>query len=397
MKKILFVVNTMGCGGAERALLELLGRMDWKKYEIFLYVLMGQGELIRELPSGVRLLNPVVSTESVLTGEGRRKMVGTVLRAFLRNGGYLRKGGYILRNLTEMVRRRSIRLDKLLWRVVSEGAYQFEDTFDVAVAWMEGGSAYYVADHVKAGRKKAVIHIDYESAGYTKAIDGGCFQSYERIYTVSRETREHFLAVYPGYEEKVGILPNVVDQERIRRRSQEAGGFADGYEGIRLLTVGRLTRQKGYDFAIEVMKRLKGRGCRVRWYVLGEGDQRRALEKKIEALGLEEDFLLLGQQENPYPYYAQADIYVHATRFEGKSIAIQEAQTLGCAIVASDCNGNREQIEDGRDGILCALEPEAMAACIAALCDDGEMRRRLGSAAEKKEFAWKEELQHFLD
>lgn len=55
----------------------------------------------------------------------------------------------------------------------------------------------------------------------------------------------------------------------------------------------------------------------------------------------------------PYPYYRQTDIYVHATGYEGKSIAIQEAQTLGCAIVASECN--REQITDGEDGFCARL------------------------------------------
>ena len=67
-----------------------------------------------------------------------------------------------------------------------------------------------------------------------------------------------------------------------------------------------------------------------------------------------------GAVANPFPYFKQSDIYVHASRFEGKSIAIQEAQTLGCAIIASDCNGNREQIIDGEDGLLCELTPEKL-------------------------------------
>nr|WP_300902138.1 glycosyltransferase [uncultured Acetatifactor sp.] len=144
------------------------------------------------------------------------------------------------------------------------------------------------------------------------------------------------------------------------------------------------------------MKLLKDRGYRARWYVLGEGDQRRALEKKIAALGLQEDFLLLGAVENPYPYYAQADLYIHATRFEGKSIAIQEAQTLGRAVVASDCNGNREQIEDGADGLLCALTPEAVADSIASLLEDEEKRIALGQAAGRRDFAQGQELETFL-
>ena len=111
---------------------------------------------------------------------------------------------------------------------------------------------------------------------------------------------------------------------------------------------------------------------------------------------MQEDLLLLGAVENPYPYYVQADLYIHATRFEGKSIAIQEAQTLGRAVVASDCNGNREQITDGVDGILCELAPRAIADSIAALLADGDRRMALGRAAERKNEGQDQELQQLL-
>ncbi len=176
----------------------------------------------------------------------------------------------------------------------------------------------------------------------------------------------------------------------------EQGGFSDDFKGRRILTVGRLTYQKAYDIAVEAMKILKDAGYHARWYVLGEGEERKALEKKIAALGLQEDFLLLGAVTNPHPYYLQTDLYVHATRFEGKSIAIQEAQTLGCAVIASDCNGNREQITDGSDGMLCELTPCAIAERIETLLKDEEKRKALGRAAKKKKIHQMENLQVLL-
>lgn len=97
------------------------------------------------------------------------------------------------------------------------------------------------------------------------------------------------------------------------------------------------------------MKILKDHGVKARWYVLGEGELREKLQSQINRLGLQNDFVLLGAKTNPYPYYRQCDLYVHATRFEGKSIAIQEAQTLGCTILVSDSSGNREQVIQGED------------------------------------------------
>ncbi len=395
-KKILFVINTLGRAGAETALLEMLKCLDSPSYEISLYVIMGQGEMVGKLPDYVGVLNPKFDDHSVLSREGKRRMAGTVCRAFFRNGMPIKKIRYTAANWRDMRQRGNVQTDKLLWRMLSDGSLRFSETFDLAVAWLEGASAYYVAEHVKAVRKCAFIHIDYESAGYTREMDRGCWEEFDRIYMVSQEVREHFLAVYPEYGKKAAVFHNMVDQERIRSLASEKGGFSDGYEGARLLTVGRLTRQKAYDIAIEAMKLLKDRGVRARWYVLGEGDQRKALEKKIAALGLTEDFLLQGAVENPYPYYAQADVYIHATRFEGKSIAIQEAQTLGCAVIASDCNGNREQVEEGVDGILCGLTPESIAESIVLLLEDEKKRKALAEAAGRKRMARGQELEEFL-
>lgn len=106
--------------------------------------------------------------------------------------------------------------------------------------------------------------------------------------------------------------------------------------------------------------------------MLGEGELKEQLQQKIDSLGLTGDFILLGAEENPYPYYKQCDLYVHATRFEGKSIAVQEAQVLGCAILVSDCSGNREQVNDGIDGSLCQLSAEDISRNIKELLEDDE-------------------------
>ena len=391
-KKVLFVINTMGHAGAEVALLELLRHFSPKAYEVSLYVLMGQGELIHSVPEYVQVLNTRYSDKSVLSAEGRSDMKKSVLRALFCNGHLIRKVKYLCQNLVDMKKRGKVQLDKLLWRVLSDGAQYPKETYDLAVAYLEGGATYYVADHVQAVKKAAFVHIDYENAGYTRLQDKNCYQAFDRIFAVSDEVRGHFLAVYPEYENKTSVFHNMINQENISRRAKEQPGFTDGFSGKRLLTVGRLNYQKAYDIAICAMKLIKEHGHHVRWYVLGEGECRAAMEKQIAELGLEKDFILMGAVENPYPYYAQCDIYVHATRYEGKSIAIQEAQTLGCAIIASDCNGNREQIMPKKDGLLCELTPEGICACVEELLLDEEKRRCLGRAAGEKKFAYDEDM-----
>ena len=397
MKKVLFVINTMGCAGAETALIELLRAMDKDEYEISLYVLMGKGEMLDKIPTNVKILNDHYCRDSVLSKEGKQAMIKTVWRAFWKNGKEFSKFAYMLRTYSAMWKNGKIQPDKILWRVISDGSPRLQETYDLAVAYLEGGSTYYVAEHVKAKKKAAFVHIDYESSGYTKEMDRGCYDKIDRIFTVSDEVKQHFLNFYPKYQGKVMVFHNIINQEAIREKAEEGQGFTDGFDGIRLLTVGRLNYQKAYDIAIDAMKRIKDAGYKVRWYILGEGSERNMLEKKVKELGLEKDFLMPGAVSNPFPYYKQADIYVHATRFEGKSIAIQEAQTLGCAIVASDCNGNREQIVDGEDGLLCKLDPKSIADSIISLIKDKEKRMKISEAAKEKNIVHKGEIKRLLE
>lgn len=384
MKKLLLVINTLGRAGAEMALLGLLNNLDKTKYEISLYVIMAQGEMIQQLPDHVKVLNTSFDHQSVLSKRGRWTMAKTSIAAFFRNGAWAKKLRYLLKTYVAMIKNGNFQIDKLLWRILSDGAQRFEETFDLAIAYIEGGSAYYVADHVKARKKAAFIHIPYENAGYTREMDQGCWDKFDRIFAIADKVKEHFAAFYPEYAKKIEVLHNIVDRDTIRSRAMEKGGFDDDYAGSRILTVGRLTYQKGYDIAIEAMKLLRNSGCEAKWYVLGEGEQRKKLEKKIADLELQDSFYLVGAVENPYPYYRQTDLYVHATRFEGKSIAIQEAQALGCAIIASDCNGNKEQIINHEDGIICELTPWSISENIRVLLENKEKRKALGRAAKDK-------------
>lgn len=381
MKKVLFVINTLGRAGAEMALLELLRELNKEELEISLFVLTGQGEMIKDLPEGVKLLNRSYDECSVHTADGKKRLMKTSVKSLFCRGTVVRLLPYLFTQLLDMLRKRRILPDKLLWRVLSDGAKRFEDTYDLAVAYIEGGSTYYVADHVKAKKKVAFFHVDYEMAGYTRALDKDCYVSFDKVFTVSDEVKTAFLNVYPECQKKTEVFHNLINRKRVLDMAEQPGGFTDRYEGYRILTVGRLTEQKDFAQSIRAMALLKQQGIKARWYILGEGDQRSTLERLIRELSLEQDFFLPGVVENPYCYMKQADIYVHATRFEGKSIAIQEAGILGKPMLVSDCSGNREQVEHGADGLLCDLTPEAICDGILQLLSSEEKRKEYGRRA----------------
>lgn len=383
MIKILFAINTLGRAGAEKSLIEILKRLDPDLYEVSLFVVTAQGELISNLPKGVRLINKQFDKSSVLDEEGKKHLKKRVLKKMFSNGSLFENFFYLLANGIRMLASGGIKTDKLMWKVLSDASERTDEEYDMAVAFLEGGAAYYVRDHVKARVKTAFIHIDYKSAGYTRKLDRNCYADFDRIFAVSDEVKKTFLEAYPELEERTEVLHNIIDAEKVRAMSLEECDF--GPENvIKILTVNRLDSQKALNYSIDACKILKDSGLDIRWIVLGEGNRRRKLEKRIRKLGLTDVFLMPGSVENPYPYMRMADIYVHASRFEGKSIAVQEAQILGKPILVSDCNGNREQVADNVDGLKCELSKEAIAESITKLLNDENLRLELSQNARKK-------------
>lgn len=398
MKTVLFVINTMGIGGAEHAILKLLQQMNFESCEVSLFILTGQGELSGCIPEKVNVINKKVYPVSVLDRAGEMRLFRTVIKACFARGTIFRRAGYIVANLLFMMKKRTVQKDKLLWKILADGSQRFSREFDLAVAYLEGGAAYYVASHVKAKKKAAFIHTKYELAGYNRKLDEDCYIKFDHVFAVSEYVKKGFLSVYPECRDCTTLFRNLINREEILTKAKEKGGFADDFDGFRILSVGRLVAAKAVNVSIEAMRILKRSGKPFRWYVLGEGEMREELESKIREYGLERDFVLPGTVRNPFPYYVQCNLYVHTAYYEGRSVAVEEAQILGCAILTTEYDGVREQIQDGIDGRICRLEPEVLAAHILALEEQPDRCTAYGHAASKREHAdGREELDKLMD
>ena len=344
MKKILFVINTLGRGGAENALIQLIKKLDKNEYDISLYVILGQGELIEKVPENVHVLNENFDASSVLSHEGKKKLKKHIFGILFKNASVFKNLFYIVSNAFKMIFKGRVLLDKLLWKTLSDASPVFDEKFDLAVSFLEGASAYYVRNYVNADKKAAFIHVNYIEAGYNRKLDKDVYTDFDKIFTVSEDVKESFLNVYPECEENTSVFENIIDKEYVLNKAEEEGGFEDDFDGKRILTIARLTTQKAIDVSVESMKKIAESGENVRWYILGDGELRDKIKSLIEKNNLKDKFILLGVKDNPFTYLKQCDIYVHATKFEGKSMAIREAQILGKPIIVSDCNSNVELV-----------------------------------------------------
>lgn len=372
MKKVLFVINTMGRGGAERCLLHMINAMhdNWQaeEYCFALFSVLNKGELFTEVPEYVRIMNENPNEESVFDGKARKGFAKRILQGALQNGYVFRNLGSLCRLFFWQLKNKKISVKKLCWKLISDTAEPIEEEYDLVVGYLQGAATYYAIDRVKAAKKILFVHNDFAASGNCPWWDQPYYEKADKIYCVSQNATSKLKEIYPSCKEKIETLYNFANVNWVKERAAQKPADED-YLKIKnkpsdtlcLMTAARLEPHKAFDKAIQAMACLKRMGVKAVWYVLGDGSLRKQLQKEIEEQDVAECFFLLGQKDNPYPYLAACDIYVQETLYEGFCTSITEAVILGKRVVASDCDGNKEQLAYYNTGILTPLEPEAIA------------------------------------
>lgn len=347
-KKLLFVMESLRIGGAEKSLVTILSLLDKSKYDISLYLFRPTGEFMEQLPSDIRVV-PVPEIDAV------QKNFKTDWIAYLIKGEFKRSFWSLRWLLGCCISKFLKREDEYIgWNNCTHLYSDLADTYDIAVGFLEKRTTYFVVDHVTASKKIAFMHTDYDSIPHNEELDKKYFEKLDYLAVVSEHTGETMLSHFPFLKNRIKVIKNMVSPEIIREMAKaEAPEIKNSDCEIKIVTVGRLTKQKNIDGAIIILKMLIDCGIDAEWFVIGDGEERNNLEKDIAKLNLEDRFHLLGAKSNPYPYMKQCDIYVQPSRWEGYGITVAEAKVLCKPIVTSDIPEFREQLKDGMSGVIC--------------------------------------------
>jgi len=146
---------------------------------------------------------------------------------------------------------------------------------------------------------------------------------------------------------------------------------------FRIVTVGRFSYAKGMDLVPSVCRKLTDRGYRIRWYLIGYGPEQEKISEEIRKQSVADQVKILGPKENPYPYMRMCDLYVQPSRYEGKSVAVTEAQILHKPVMITRYPTSSGQLEEGKDGYICETGTDGIAEGIQYLIDHPEIRDRL--------------------
>ncbi|GGD73282.1 glycosyltransferase [Paenibacillus nasutitermitis] len=374
-KSLLFVMPSLASGGGERSLVNLLSQIDYSLYEVDLFLFNHEGLFMEFVPKEVTIL-PIPESYYRFA-----QPLAVSAGSFLIRGDWSLARSRLLFSLKNRLNRNMSMREQYNWKYISASIGLLQKKYDAAIGFLEKTSTYFCVEKVEALQKIGWVHIDYDELGMDPDFDITYFEQLDHIVTVSEECAAVLKKRFPGQQHKVQVIHNIVSPTVIRQMAEENLEDVYNREGdeIVLLTVGRLHVQKGYELAIEACRLLVEQGYNIRWYVIGEGEERAKLTELIKASRLERHFKLLGLKSNPYPYIKQADLYVQTSRFEGKSIAIDEAKILKKPIVITRFSTAADQIREGQEGLIVEMHPEAIAKGIGKLIHNRELRIRMAN------------------
>ena len=369
-KKILFVIESLACAGAEKSLTTLLNLMDYTKFDVDLQLFGYGGAFEKLLPKEVNLLPKLKYfeyCESLLINNKNFKIKYLLARL-----------GYSMKIRT--LKYENIGKSVLLWKKIKKCIEKNEIKYDYAIAYAQGVPTFYVADCVTAEKKYAWVNVTYIPQKKFKKFINQYYDRYNKIVCVSDMTLQQFKETFPDYKDNANVIYDINDEKMMIKMSKmqsDAKKDMKTDKKWKLLTVGRLSKQKGYDIAMEACKILKEQGISFMWYALGKGPLEDEIKNKIKEYQLEDNFKLLGVKENPYPYYKECDIYVQTSKFEGFGLALTEARVFNKPIVTTEFDAVYMQIKPNVNGLVTKMDGESIAESIMKIIEDENLRETI--------------------
>lgn len=361
VKKILFVCYGLGIGGIEKCLVNLINVLPEEQFEIDILLMNPEFDLKDQI---VRKVYFVDRFQYVMNTTDTMKEI--------------RQHGGMIKNICKSIRycgfRFSVKSHGDAWKWFKK----LKKQYDIAIAYSHHDyTPFYVIDKVSANRKVIWYHNGkYEKNGKAFFRDIKYFNLFDYIVAVSSDCADVLVNKFRDEKDKIIVLRNICNDDEILQKAREftPEGFAEN--GVHIVTVGRLTKEKGANIAIEVCRMLLEEHCNIYWHWVGDGNQRNTIEELIAKYGLQNRFVLEGKQNNPYPYIDKCDIYVQPSYYEAYSTTITEAKVLKKPIVTTDVGGMRDQLTDEKNAYIVPLNTNQMTDRLVKLIQDVKLREK---------------------
>ena len=353
MKKVLIISHAMYIGGAERALLGLLNSFDYTQYSLDLFLCKHSGELYKYIPKEVNILPEnqakylAIPFTKLLKEKQWRILYGR-LKAKILAKRFIKKNGLGKDNQVELTY--SHRYTYKYFDLINP-----DTKYDLALSFL---TPHYICSNKCFAKKKiAWIHTDYSSIDIDTKTEFEMWKNYDYIVSISEKCSEAFLSKIPALKQKIIRIDNIIDSNTIMEQASEFPPLEieRKHNEIIICSIGRFSYAKNFDSIPRICKRILQKGINVKWYLIGYGGEERLIKSKVLEEKVEENVIVLGKKENPYPYINACDFYIQPSRYEGKAVTVREAQILHKPVIITSFPTAESQLKNGYDGIIVPM------------------------------------------
>ena len=384
------MAHSMEIGGAEKALLGLLENIDTENYQTDLFLLRHQGALLKYIPQRINLLpenKKYASLGIPIIDVCKRKELKI---AFCRLWGKVKA--------KKAIKKLKLCRDN---NVINEYSHKYtvdvlpdisNVEYDLAISFMS--PHYFVAQKIHAKKIIAWIHTDYSTFEVDIKSETAMWNQYDNIISISDDVTQSFLKTFPMLESKIVKIENIIPINYIKSLADEFTVEKEmgSRDSIKILSIGRFVPPKKFDEIPEICRIVRENNIDIKWYLIGFGAQEALIRRKIEEANMQNYVVILGKKENPYPYIKACDIYIQPSRYEGKSIAVREAQIFLKPVIITEFSTAHSQLENGVDGVIVPLDIQGTAKGIVKLILDKEMQKQLIYNMEHKDYIRNKEI-----
>lgn len=381
-KKDILVVFTgaMELGGIERSLLGLLDSIDYEKYNVNLFLYAHHGPLMKFINKNANVL-PEEKELAYL-----RESFGTKLKNRAYYSAYMRCKEAAVSKFTH------INHDKMWAEIMRKKVKPIKKHYDLALGFFRPFDL--IDEKVCADIKVGWIHTDYSSAGEDLECLRKDYVKMDYIVGVSDQTARTFIELFPELESKVIISENILSESFIKSEADKSDVSNEMDDNcVKLLSIGRFCEAKNFDNVPEIASIIKSKGVDFKWYIIGYGADENLIKSKIAQYNMEDTVIILGKKENPYPYIKACDVYVQPSRYEGKCVAVREAQILNKPVIITNYASSKSQLQDGFDGVIVPMDNQGCADGIVKVIDDKDLQNQLIENTKKTDYTNSKEIE----
>ncbi|PGT89049.1 glycosyltransferase [Bacillus sp. AFS040349] len=383
-KKIVIVNNNLVTGGVQKSLVNLLNEIK-DKYEVTLFLFSNTGEYKKSIPHQVKVIeaNPFL------------KLLGISQKQSLKEGLL----HYFLRSLL------------VLWTKVFNNYYPFKflvltqkklKDFDIAISYLHssndklfyGGCNEFVLDRTEAKKRIAFVHCDYLSYGGNTKKNKEIYKKFDVVATVSNGCRENLARAIPELITRTVYVRNFHNYKSIVKIANESP-IVYPSNFFNIVTVARLSPEKGIIRTIYIIKKLLAENYRIKWHLIGDGPQRAEIERLIKTHSLEENIILHGNQDNPYKYMISADIFLLPSFHEAAPMVIDESKCLSLPVITTNTISAKEMIKENKEGFVCNNNERDLYKEIKKILDNPDLITKCKDFLKAQSYTNKNSLEQF--